>query len=121
MVPTGTEDEELENLTELFIDETPIEFFAAAIVRSDEAAAAAATQPWSLLVTEPSIPLPRGGMDVLAVIRSGAIYAGRGEWKDQRVSRDRGLRTDLVHGIEDLRIGDVSQLEGGTARDICRR
>lgn len=106
-------DTKLDNLAALLIDGGRVEFLAAAIDRPDQVAERdAEALTWSLLVTEASTPLPRGDMDVIAVTEAGAIYAGRGRWKRQRVSRERRLHTDLVQGIEDLRVGSVSQLEG---------
>ena len=108
---THGEDRVLENLATLLIDGEQVEFLAAAIVRADEAGEPdPAVTPWSLIVTEPSIPLSRPEMDVMAVTRTGAIHAGRGRWRDQRTSRDNGFKTDLVEGIEELRVGDVSEL-----------
>jgi len=120
--PTGPErgeprtsegDTKLENLAALLIDGERVEFLAAAIDRPAQVAERGAEPViWSLLVSEASTPLPHGEMDVIAVTEAGSIYAGRGRWKDQRVSPERRLHTDLVQGVEDLRVGSVSELEG---------
>jgi len=105
------EDQELENLDLLLIDGAQVDFLAAAFVRTkDVGEPEPGATPWSLVVTEPSVPLPRLEMNVIAVTRAGAVYAGRGKWRDQRISRDRGLHTDLVLGLEEPRIGRISEL-----------
>jgi hypothetical protein len=106
--------QKLENLAVLLIDDVRIACMAAALVRPDDEDPPDSAEPrWSLLVTEPDSSLPSGEMSVLAVSEEGAIYAGRGRWKLQRASQISGHRTHIVEGIEDLRVGSVTDLDDG--------
>ena len=47
---------------------------------------------------------------VWAITRSGRIYVGRGRWNGQKPSQKGTFLTDLVVGVGELAVGDISQL-----------
>jgi len=102
----------LDNLSALLIDEVRVEFEAAAIVLAGDSPRDKGSPTWWLLVTDPSVALPREEMAIAAVTRAGAIYVGRGMWKSQQASSSGTFQTHLIEGVHEVRVGDISQLSG---------